>query len=62
MLYLSQILIANQEVQTFEELQELVKEFARQGEMFLRFDVKPPYPDTPVDWEDRLEATFNSRY
>jgi hypothetical protein len=62
MLYLSQILIANQEVQTFEELQELVKEFARQGEMFLRFDVKPPYPDTPNDWEDRLEATFNSRY
>jgi hypothetical protein len=62
MLYLSQILIANQEVQTFEELQELVKEFARRGEMFLRFDVKPPYPDTPNDWEDRLEATFNSRY
>jgi hypothetical protein len=49
-------------VQTFEELQELVKEFARRGEMFLRFDVKPPYPDTPNDWEDRLEATFNSRY
>jgi hypothetical protein len=62
MLYLSQILIANQEVQTFEELQEVVKEFARRGEMFLRFDVKPPYPDTPNDWEDRLEATFNSRY
>ena len=62
MLYLSQILIANQEVQTFEELQEVVKEFARQGEMFLRFDVKPPYADTPNDWEDRLEATFNSRY
>lgn len=62
MLYLSQILIANQQVQTFEELQELVKEFARRGEMFLRFDVKPPYPDTPNDWEDRLEATFNSRY
>ena len=62
MLYLSQILIANQEVQTFEELQDVVKEVARQGEMFLRFDVKPPYPDTPPDWEDRLEATFSSRY
>jgi hypothetical protein len=62
MLYLSNILIANQDVQTFEELQELVKAFAREGEMFLRFDVKPPYPDTPSDWEDRLEATFNSRY
>ena len=62
MLYLSQILIANQDVQNFEELQEIVKACAEQGEMFLRFDVKPPYPDTPMDWEDRLEATFSSRY
>jgi len=62
MLYLSNILIANQEVQTFDELKVLVKEFARRGEMFLRFDVKPPYPDTPPDWEDQLEATFSSRY
>ena len=42
MLYLSQVLIANQEVQSFDQLKEVVKEFARQGEMFLRFDVKPP--------------------
>jgi hypothetical protein len=62
MLYLSQVLIANQEVQTFEDLKEVIKEAARQGEMFLRFDVKPPYPDTPNDWEDQLEATFSSRY
>jgi hypothetical protein len=62
MLYLSQILIANQEVETFEDLQTVIKEAARQGEMFLRFDVKPPYPDTPTDWEERLEATFSSRY
>ena len=62
MLYLSKILIANQDLQTFEDLQEIIKEFARQGEMFLRFDVKPPYPDTPADWEERLEATFSSRY
>lgn len=61
MLYLSQILISNQEVQNFDELKELVKEFARRGEMFLRFDVKPPYPDTPMDWEDQLEAAFSSR-
>ena len=62
MLYLSHILISNQEVQSFDELKEVVREFARQGEMFLRFDVKPPYPDTPPDWEDQLEATFSSRY
>jgi hypothetical protein len=62
MIYLSQILIANQEVQTFDELKEVIKAAAQAGEMFLRFDVKPPYPDTPMDWEDQLEATFNSRY
>lgn len=62
MLYLSNILIANQDVQTFDELKGLVREFAGRGEMFLRFDVKPPYPDTPNDWEDQLEATFSSRY
>ena len=22
-------------------------------------DVRPPYPDTPEDWEDRLEAAFS---
>ena len=62
MLYLSKILIANQDIQTFDELQEVVKVFAQRGEMFLRFDVKPPYPDTPTDWEERLEASFSSRY
>ena len=62
MLYLSQIMISNQEMESFDELKEAIKEFARQGEMYLRFDVKPPYPDTPLDWEDQLEATFSSRY
>lgn len=62
MLYLSKILIANQDIQSFDELQQAVKVFAQQGEMFLRFDVKPPYPDTPPDWEERLEASFSSRY
>ena len=61
MLYLSQLLIANQEAQSFDELKELVKEAARQGELHLRFDVKPPYPDTPNDWEEQLEATFSNR-
>lgn len=59
MLYLSDILISNQDVETFEELCELIKEFARRGEMHLHFNVKPEYPDTPEDWEDRLEAAFN---
>jgi hypothetical protein len=61
MLYLSQIIIANQEVENFDELCELMKEYARRGERFLRFDIKPSYPDTPENWEDRLEAAFSAR-
>ncbi len=62
MLYVSQVLIANQDLESFEDLKGIVREFAVRGEMFLRFDVKPPFPDTPDDWEDQLEAAFSSRY
>lgn len=50
-------MIENPQLETFEELRELVRERAK-AEMFFRIDVKPPYPDTPEDWEDRLEAAF----
>lgn len=58
MLYLSEILIQNPQLETFEQLRELVIERAK-GEMFFRMDVKPPFPDTPENWEDRLEAAFS---
>lgn len=61
MLMLSEILIQNPDLESFEELPELIKERASQGEMFFRMDVKPPYKDTPADWEDRLEAAFSGR-
>lgn len=59
MLYLSQIIIANQQFTSFNELEEALKEYAKQGERFFRMDVKPQYFDTPDDWEDRLEASFS---
>ncbi|EXJ14772.1 hypothetical protein [Imhoffiella purpurea] len=59
MLKLSDILVANQDIESFEELLPLVQEVARTGERFFRMDVKPPYPDTPENWEDRLEAAFS---
>lgn len=58
MLWLSEILIQN-EIETFDELVVLVEEGARNGEMFFRMDVKPPFHDTPGDWEDRLESAFS---
>ncbi|MCW8889919.1 sulfur relay protein DsrC [Sedimenticola selenatireducens] len=57
MLLLSEVLIQSPDVDSFEELIELIK-VRRQSEMFFRIDVKPPFSDTPEDWEDRLEAAF----
>lgn len=58
MLKLSDILVSRKDIDDFEQLTAAVREQARTGERFLRMDVKPPYLDTPEDWEDRLEAAF----
>ncbi|TCT18880.1 sulfur relay protein DsrC [Thiobaca trueperi] len=59
MLKLSEILVANQDIESFDALIPLIQSIARSGERFFRMDVKPPYPDTPENWEDRLEAAFS---
>jgi hypothetical protein len=58
MLNLSELLIRNPEMDSFQELVNAVREGAR-TERFFRMDVRPPYPDTPANWEDVLESTFN---
>jgi hypothetical protein len=57
MLYLSEILLQHHDIETFEQLCEVVTQRAS-GEMFFRIDIKPTYPDTPANWEDRLEGAF----
>ncbi|WP_295539611.1 sulfur relay protein DsrC [uncultured Thiohalocapsa sp.] len=59
MLKLSEILVSRKDIESFATLQDAVQDAARTGERFFRMDVKPPYPDTPEDWEDRLEAAFS---
>jgi hypothetical protein len=59
MLKLSDILVGHQELESFDQLLPIVQTVARSGERFFRMDVKPPYPDTPENWEDRLEAAFS---
>jgi len=58
MLYLSEILLQNHDLDSFAALVAVVEEKARAGEMFFRMDVRPPFPDTPEGWEDKLEAAF----
>ena len=60
MLTLSKILVGDHQMETFEQLLELIKECARQGEMFIDMDVRPPFPDTPENWEEQIEAAFTS--
>ncbi|TAM47960.1 MAG: sulfur relay protein DsrC [Gammaproteobacteria bacterium] len=57
MLYLSEILLQHHDIQTFEQLCEVVSRKAKEHVHF-KMDVKPPYPDTPANWEDRLEGAF----
>ena len=60
MLYLSSLLIEEKQIVTFDELLDVIKLRARNGEIFIRIDLKPPFPDTPENWEDKVEAAFNS--
>ena len=45
---------------SFDELVAYVKLQARQGELFIEMDVRPPFADTPEDWEQQLEAAFTA--
>ena len=60
MVQISDLIIHHPEITSFVELEELVKEAARQGEIHLSFDLKPEYVDTPRRWQDRLETVFTS--
>jgi len=58
MLYLSTLLIQEKNVESFDELLDVIKTRAKSGERFIRLDLKPPYPDTPKDWEEKVESAF----
>ena len=60
MLWLSEVLMQEHELENFDMLCKVVAARAQQGEMFFRMDVKPPYADTPANWEEQLEAAFTS--
>ena len=59
MLHISDILIERHDLESFAELVDAVRTGARE-ERFLRIDVKPPFADTPENWEDVLESAFTS--
>lgn len=58
MLHLSELLISRHDLACFADVVQAVREGARH-ERFLRLDIKPPFPDTPDNWEDVLEGAFS---
>ena len=59
MLHISDILIERHDLESFAALVDAVRTRAGE-ERFLRIDVKPPFADTPENWEDVLESAFTS--
>ena len=55
---LSDLIISHPEITTFQELEQLVAHAGEDGHMFLEFDIKPDFRDTPRKWEWALEAAF----
>jgi hypothetical protein len=58
MIFLSEILMQNPQFESFPELLEMIQQRAI-GEVHLKIDIKPNYPDTPADWEDKIEGAFS---
>ncbi len=61
MLTLSELLIEHYDLTSFEELKTVINARIDSGERFLSMDVRPPFPDTPQDWEEQLENFFTAR-
>ena len=57
MLTLSELLIAHPELEGFDELREIRATLPAMPVFCM--DVRPPYTDTPDNWEDVLESTFS---
>ena len=57
MQYLSEILIEGHDIENFAQLVAEVRKRTA-SERFLHMDIKPPYFDTPENWQDLLEAAF----
>lgn len=60
MLNVSDILMNQHDLTSFEDLLEVVRQHARDGEMFIQMDIKPTFPDTPENWEVAIENAFTS--
>ncbi len=55
---ISDIIIRHPDIDTFAGLLETVRGITSDAMLFLEFDIKPDYRDTPRDWQWQLEGAF----
>ena len=55
---ISDIIIQYPEINSFDALLEAVRNIESEDMLFLNFDVKPDYRDTPRNWQWQLETAF----
>jgi hypothetical protein len=58
MIYLSDILTQDHSLEDFQGMLEAVRLKAREGEIHLDVDIKPPFSDAPKDWQNQIEMAF----
>lgn len=57
---LSDIIIQNPQVNSFDKLLDAVRNMTSDNMLYLNFDVKPDYRDTPRNWQWKIEAAFGA--
>ena len=55
---ISEIIIQYPEINSFTELLDKVRAMTSENMIYLNFDVKPDYRDTPRNWEWKIEKAF----
>jgi len=55
---ISDIIIQHPEINSFVALLDAVRGITSDNMLFMEFDVKPDFRDTPRDWQWQLEGAF----
>lgn len=61
MIWLSEILIQEHQLISFDDLKLALKKRAQSGEVLFGIDIKPQFGDTPANWESVLETIFTEK-
>ncbi len=56
---ISDVIIQHPEINSFNELLDAIRNITSDDVLFLNFDVRPDFRDTPRDWQWQLEGAFS---